>query len=196
MNRNVNLNKLVKIAILSAIAFVVMFLETPPVFSSFLKFDFSDIVAVIGGFALGPIAGVVIQLIKNLLHLPLSQTSGVGELANFIVGSAFVYPAALVYAKQKNKKGAIMGLITGVISMVVIGVLANYFILLPFYAAMMGFTMEMVVDATNFMNPLVTNKLTFLIFAIAPFNLIKGSIVSVVTLLVYKRVSGFLNKQK
>lgn len=196
MNRNVNLNKLVKIAILSAIAFVVMFLETPPVFSSFLKFDFSDIVAVIGGFALGPIAGVVIQLIKNLLHLPLSQTSGVGELANFIVGSAFVYPAALVYAKQKNKKGAIMGLITGVISMVVIGVLANYFILLPFYATMMGFTMEMVVDATNFMNPLVTNKLTFLIFAIAPFNLIKGSIVSVVTLLVYKRVSGFLNKQK
>lgn len=187
-------NHLVKIAVLSAAAFVVMFLETPPLFSTFLKMDFSDIFAVIGGFAINPLAAVIIQLIKNLLHLSVSQTSGVGELGNFIVGSAFAYSAALVYHRRRTKRQAIVSLVVGTVSMVMVALLANYLILLPLYAKVLGFTMEAVIGATQVVNPYVTDIWSFLLFAIAPFNVIKGIVLSVVTFLIYKKLSKMLER--
>ncbi len=192
MNRMVSTNKMVKVAVLSAVAFVLMMIESPAVFSTFLKMDFSDIIAVIGAFALGPVSGVVIQLLKNFLHLAISQTSGVGELGNFIVGGVFVYVSARVYWRNKTKKQAVIALITGTAFMVLVGMVANYYILLPLYANVLGFTTEAVVAATHVVNHFVTDKVSFILFAILPFNLLKGIIVSTVTFLVYKRMSKLL----
>ncbi len=185
-------NRLVKIAIMSAVAFIVMLLETPPLFSTFLRMDFSDIVAVIAGFALGPWAGVVVQLIKNLLHLTMSTTSGVGELGNFIVGGAFVFVAGHIYYQNKSRKQAIMALLAASLTMVVVAVLANVFLLLPLYASVLGFKTEMVVQLTAKVNPLVHDITSFALFAIAPFNLLKAVVVSFVTFVVYKKISKYL----
>ncbi len=185
-------NRLVKIAILSATAFVVMLLETPPLFSTFLKLDFSDVIAVIGGFAISPLAGVVIQLVKNLLHLMMSSTSGVGELGNFIVGGTFVFVAAYYYHRNKSKKQAIVSLVLATLAMTIIAVLANLYILLPLYANVLGFTTEAVVALTGKVNPMVHTKMDFVLFAIAPFNVVKGIIVSIVTFAIYKNISKYL----
>ncbi len=185
-------NTLVKVAIMSAVAFVVMLIETPPLFSTFLRMDFSDIVAVIAGFALGPLAGVAVQLTKNVLHLMMSTTSGVGELGNFIVGGTFVFVAAYIYHQNKSRKQAIIGLTAASLAMVVVAVLANVVILLPLYASVLGFKTEMVIELTSKVNPLVSDVTSFALFAIAPFNLIKALLVSFVTFVIYKKISKYL----
>ncbi len=185
-------NKLVKIAIMSAVAFVIMLVETPPLFSTFLKIDFSDIVAIIVGFSIGPLAGVVVQLIKNSLHLMMSTTSGVGELGNFLVGGAFVYVAAHIYHKNKTRQQAIFSLVAGSLAMIIMAIVANVFILLPLYASVLGFKTEMIVELTSSVNPWVTDLTSFVLFAIAPFNLIKAILVSTVTFVIYKKISKYL----
>ncbi|MCD5411179.1 MAG: ECF transporter S component, partial [Clostridiales bacterium] len=128
--RSINLTKakftthaIVKIAILGAIAFGIMLIQFPiPIFPAFLKIDLSDVVALVGGFAIGPVAGVVVQLIKVLLHFIIrTSTGGVGELANFIIGASFVFPAAFIYHMKKDKKHALVGLIVGTITMTIAG---------------------------------------------------------------------------
>ncbi len=188
-------NQLVKIAMLSALAFVVMFFETPPLFSGFLKIDFSDIIALIGGFALGPLAGVMIELLKNLLHLTMSQTLGVGELGNFIVGAAFVGASSWAYHKKGAHMGLTRALVIGSAVMVVAAAFANYFILLPLYASALGFSTAMVVDMTHAINPYVTDGMSFILFAIVPFNIVKAVVVSLVTRLVYKYVAPLIARE-
>ncbi len=185
-------NTLVKIAIMSAVAFVIMLVETPPLFSTFLKIDFSDIVAIIVGFSIGPLAGVAVQLIKNLLHLMMSTTSGVGELGNFLVGGAFVFVAGHIYHQNKTRKQAVFSLIAGSLAMIIMAIVANVFILLPLYASVLGFKTEMIVELTSSVNPWVTDLTSFVLFAIAPFNLIKVILVSVVTFVIYKKISKYL----
>ncbi len=185
-------NTLVKVAIMSAAAFVVMLIETPPLFSTFLKMDFSDVVAVIAGFALGPVAGLAVQLIKNLLHLLMSTTAAVGELGNFIVGGTFVFVAARIYHKDKSRKQAIVGLIAASLAMTVVAMLANVFLLLPLYASVLGFKTEMVIELTAQVNPLVNDLTSFALFAIAPFNLLKAAAVSLITFVIYKKISKYL----
>ena len=116
-------------AMLSAIAFVLMMLEfSIPIMPSFIKLDFSELPALIGSFAMGPLSGTVICLIKNLLHLPMSSTGGVGELSNFILGAMFVIPAGLFYKKRKGRKSALIGSLVGAVLMSVVSVASNYFI--------------------------------------------------------------------
>ncbi|PID81303.1 MAG: ECF transporter S component [Clostridiales bacterium] len=185
-------NTMVKVAIMSAVAFVVMLIETPPLFSTFLRMDFSDIVAVIAGFALGPLAGVAVQLIKNVLHLMMSTTSGVGELGNFIVGGAFVFVAGHIYHKNKTRKQALIALLAASLTMVAVAILANVFLLLPLYAGVLGFKTEVIIELTAKVNPLVSDVTSFALFAIAPFNLIKALLVSFVTFIIYKKISKYL----
>ncbi|MDM8533526.1 ECF transporter S component [Clostridiaceae bacterium HSG29] len=129
-----SVKNMAKISILSVIAFILMQIELPlPIFPSFLKVDLSDLPALIGGFALGPAVGILIELFKNLMHLTRTSTSGVGELANFLVGIALVVPASMIYFKNKTKKNAIIGLLVGTIVMGIVGGIFNYFVLLPFY---------------------------------------------------------------
>jgi len=193
MNYTSNLNKLIKISLMGVIAFVIMFLEFAiPIFPSFLKIDISDIPAIITGFALGPIAGVAVELVKNLLHLFRTSTGGIGELANFLVGSAFVFPAAYIYSKKKDKKTAIIGMIVGIASMTVVGAIANYYILLPFYSNFMP--IEAIVGMAAELNNLVVDIKTLILYAIIPFNVVKGIVITLLTIPIYKKVSTVLHK--
>ncbi|SRR6056297_999222 len=188
-----NIKNMTKISILSVIAFILMQLEFPvPIFPSFLKIDLSDLPALVGGFALGPIVGILIELFKNLMHLVQTSTSGVGELANFLVGIALVAPASLIYYRNKTKKNAIIGLIVGTISMGIMGGLANYFILLPFYANALKFPIDAIVEMGSIVNSNIVDLSSLIFYAIIPFNVLKGIILSVITMLIYKRISSLL----
>jgi len=188
-----SVKNMAKISILSVIAFILMQIELPlPIFPSFLKIDLSDLPALIGGFALGPAVGILIELFKNLMHLTRTSTSGVGELANFLVGIALVVPASVIYFKNKTKKNAIIGLLVGTIMMGIVGGLFNYFILLPFYANVMKFPMDAIVNMGTIVNKNIVDIKTLVFYAIIPFNIFKSIIISVFTLLVYKRISKLL----
>ncbi|MEF9952118.1 MAG: ECF transporter S component [Clostridium sp.] len=184
-----NVDKLVKVSILSAIGFILMMVDFPlPIFPVFLQIDLSDIPALIGGFALGPIAGVAIELIKNLIHLLASSTAGIGEMANFIVGATFVFVASTVYKKSRTKKGAIIGVAVGTIVMSIVACVFNYFVLIPLYESVLGWPISGIIDMASKVTSLVTNLETLILYSILPFNLLKGIIVSGVVLLIYKKV--------
>lgn len=181
MNTNKKLNIYIKIAILSAIAFIVMIFEIPmvPMFP-WLKIDLSDIPALMGAFAFGPVAGVIIELLKNVLNFLLmgSTTGGVGEFANFLIGISFVVPASLIYVKNKTRKSAIIGMLVGTVSIIVVGILANIFILLPLYGMHM--------DSKQLM--------TYILVGLIPINGVKAIINSAITLVLYKRLSKSIFK--
>ena len=186
----------VKIAMLGVLAYVVMFLEAAlPFFPSFLKMDLSDLIPLVGALALGPVAGMLIELLKNLLHLITTHTGGVGELANFIVGSAFVMTAGAVYAKHKTRRGALAALLCAIAAMVAAGALVNYFITIPLYALVLGWSTEMIVGMSAKVIPAIHDKLTLILFAFCPFNLLKGVVLTLITVPLYKKVSPLLKRE-
>lgn len=188
-------NYLVKVAVLAAIARVVMFFEFPlPIFPSFLKMDFSDLIPLLGGLAMGPLAGVLIELVKNLIHLVNSTTGGVGDVANFIVGAAYIFSVSYFYQKHKTKKGAVIGLIVGIFAMIVAGALVNYFITVPLYAIVLGLSTEAIVGMSAAVIPAIHDKFTLILFAFCPFNLLKGILLTLLALPLYKHVSPLLHR--
>lgn len=190
------LSSLIKISVLSAMAFVLMFLEFPlPIFPEFLKIDISDVPALLASFSMGPLAGTLVELVKNLLHLIIKGgTAGIGELANFVVGFAMVFTAGLIYKKNKTKKGALISLILGTIAMGVIASIANYFVFLPLYEKVLMFPINAVVGIASKVNKNVKDINTLILYSILPFNILKGLIISVIVLLLYKKVSPILHK--
>lgn len=183
---------LVKTSMLSVIAFVLMMLESQiPFFPEFLKIDLSDLPALIAGLAMGPLAGISVEAVKNILHLLMTSTGGVGELANFLVGSSMVIPAALIYQHKKNRATALMGLAVGVLTMAVTGALSNYYILLPFYSTF--FPLDAVIAMSAKANPAIQDMWSLILYGIVPFNLFKGVVLSVLTLTIYKRISRILH---
>ncbi|MEW9123562.1 MAG: ECF transporter S component [Thermotaleaceae bacterium] len=183
---------LTKISILSVIAYVIMFLEIPVIFfPGFLKIDLSDIPALIGAFALGPTAGIMIELVKNILHfVTKTTTGGVGELANFLVGIALIIPASVAYRQYGTKQAAVTGMIVGILVMGIVGALANYFILLPFYGKVMP--MEQIIAWSAAANGAIVDLKTLILYAIIPFNILKGIVVAILTTILYKRLSPIL----
>lgn len=183
------------VAMLSAIAAVLMFFEFPIPFIApgFYKVDLSEIPVIIGAFAMGPFAGVVIEFIKILLHLFIKGTSTafVGEFANFIIGISYILPASTLYLIKKTKKVAVAGLISGTAITTFVGVFMNAFVLLPFYANVCG-GMEGIIAAGTAVNSMIDSVLTFCIIAVAPFNLLKFTIVSLTTYLMYHKISPVL----
>ena len=197
MNQSQKLNRLVKISLLVAIAAVLMLLEFPiPIFPGFLKIDLSDLPALIGGFALGPVAGVIIEGGKVLLNTLFtgSITGGVGEVANFLIGGSFVFVASYMYHKEKTKKNAAIGLIMGTIVMTIVGAVFNYFILIPLYATLFG-GMDAIIGMSAESNSAISNLGGVILLGITPFNILKGSVVSLVTFVTYKKVSPLINKE-
>ena len=189
--KKMQLNTLTKIAMLSAVAGVLMLFEAPLWFApSFYKLDLSELAVMIGALAMGPVAGALIELVKILLNFVLNGTitGGVGELGNLLVGCAFVVPAALVYRRQRNVKGMLLGMVAGTAAMVLLGSIVNYYVLLPVYATVFGQPLEFFIQMGNAINPAIVDLQTFILFAVAPFNLLKGIIISVLTFLIYRKL--------
>ncbi|MCM8900316.1 ECF transporter S component [Caldicoprobacter algeriensis] len=192
---NFKVRDITKISLLSAIAFLLMvFAEFPlPLFPSFLKLDLSDLPALVGGFAMGPVTGIIIEFIKNLLHFFFkSETGGVGNLANFIVGIGFVVPAAVVYSTNKTKKGAVIGMAVGTVTMTLLASLANYYVLIPLYAKV--YSMDAILNMMSQANKAIVDLKTYIVYAVIPFNVLKAVVVSIITLFIYKKVSPILHR--
>ena len=191
-SRTFSLNNVVKVGILAALAYLLMFIQVPiPVAPPFMKVDLADVPALVGGFAMGPWAGVAIQLVKNILNLTKTQTVGVGELSNFIVGASFVFVSASIYKSKKTKKTAIFALFCGVIAMTAIATLSNAFVVFPAYGKAMGIDLNAFAGQVPG-NPLVKSYVSLMLLSIAPFNIVKGTAAAFVTDLIYKRVSPIL----
>ena len=191
-SKSFSLDRLVKVGILAALAYVLMFVQMPiPIAPPFMKLDLADVPALIGGFAMGPWYGVLIQLIKNVLNLSKTMTGGVGELSNFIVGSTYVLVSAYIYKNKKTKKTSIIALAFGVLAMTALATLSNAFIVFPVYGKVMHMDLEAFAGMVGG-NSLVNNYFTLMVFSIAPFNIIKGTVEAIVTELIYKRISPII----
>lgn len=191
-SKSFSLDRLVKVGILAGLAYVLMFVQMPiPIAPPFMKLDLADVPALIGGFAMGPWYGVMIQLIKNLLNLSKTMTGGVGELSNFIVGSTYVLVSAYIYKSKKTKKTSIIALALGVLAMTALATLSNAFVVFPVYGKVMHMDLEAFASMVG-SNGLVNNYITLMIFSIAPFNIIKGTVEAIVTELIYKRISPII----
>lgn len=189
-----NTRNIVKIGMLSAVAFLLMLIQfpIPTLFPFFLELDISELPALLGGFTLGPIAGSIIVLLKNLLLLAVrgSKTSYVGELSNFIVGAAFVVPASILYLNNKSKRGAIYSLIAGILGMTIVACISNYYLIIPLFSKTLGF--ESVMEMAARSNKAIVDMKTYILYAVVPFNILKSMVVSIFTLLIYKRLSPLL----
>lgn len=192
VNGKVNVRYIAVTAMLSAVAFILMFLDFPIPFliPNFIKMDVSELPALVGAFAMGPVCGVLVCLVKNLLHLTITTTGGVGELANFLLGASFVLPAGLIYKKKKSRKSALTGSILGAAIMAAFSVLCNYFLTYPVYYNFMP--KDMVLALYRAILPSMENVLQCLICFNMPFTFVKGLLSAGITFLIYKHISPIL----
>ena len=182
-------------AIMSALAFVLMLLEfSVPFVPSFLKFDFSDLPAFIVTFAISPVAGVAVELVKNLLHLPFTATSGIGELANFIIGAAYVLPAGIIYKHRKTRSGALVASIAGTLTAAAVSFPVNYYITYPFYSKFLP--MDAVISMYSAIFPWVNSLAVALLSVNIPFTALKGAVSVIITFFIYKPLSPILKGSK
>ena len=181
------------IGICAAIATVLHILDFPVLFLApeFYKLDFSELPVLLCGFYLGPTATVACEGVKILLKLMTKGTSTafVGDFANFVVGCSFVLPATIWYHLHKSKHSAVIGLALGTLSMAVLGSAFNAVYLLPKFAQLYGLPLDTIIAMGTAVRGGVTNVTTFVMLCVAPLNLLKGAIVSVLTMLLYKRVA-------
>lgn len=192
-NKLLTTKNVVLMGMFSALAGVLMLFEIPLLFiaPSFYKLDFSEVPILVGTFALGPLAGVLMELLKIMVKLLFKPTSTafVGEFANFVIGCALIVPAGIIYRLKKTRKGANIGMVTGIVIMTVIGVVINAQVMLPFFSKFYGMPLEKIVGMGSAINPAVYNVWTFALICVVPFNMMKGIVVSLVTGLIYKRIS-------
>lgn len=189
----------VQIGMLSAIAIILMQFEVPlPFAPPFYKIDFSEIPVLIGCFVMGPLAGAIVELIKVILNVVISGTTtgGVGDIANFLIGCAMCVPAGMIYKKYHTRKSALVGMAVGSVFMTVIGCILNAYVLLPVYAKAFEMPIDALVAMGTAVNHSITSLSTFVIFAVAPFNLLKGVLVSFIVFLIYKKISPIFKMNK
>lgn len=184
--------------ILGALGFVLMLLEFPLPFiiPSFIKLDFSEIPALIAAFAYGPTYGILVCLIKNLLHLFVTTSAGVGELSNFVMGAVFTGVAGAVYRKLHSRKGALLGSVLGALIMAIISIFTNYFIVYPAFVVIYGMPMEAILGMYKALLPIADNLWKALIIFNLPFNTAKGLLEAAVCFVVYKRLTPILKSEK
>ena len=187
-------------AMLSAVAFILMFIEfpIPMLIPSFIKMDFSDLPALLGAFALGPVYGVVISFMKNLLHIIIKGTStaGVGELSNFILGAVFSAAAGFIYQHHKSRKNAIIGAVAGAAIMAVISVPSNYFVVYPAYVQFYHMPLEAILGMYQAILPSADSLVKCLVIFNLPFTLVKGLLDAVLCMVIYKPLSPILHGRK
>lgn len=191
---NLSVQYMTRIAILGALAAVLFPLEIPIV--AFYKLDFSTLPALLGAFSMGPLPGLAILLIKDLSRLAYSSSMYVGELADFLMGAAFILPASLIYRKHKTRKTALVGMAVGTLCMIVVSVLVNWKMMLPFYMTAFHMDMDAVIGMAQKALPFVDTEWKVLLYVTAPFNLLKGFVLSLLTFVLYKRLSPLLHVRK
>ncbi|MCI5997332.1 MAG: ECF transporter S component [Peptoniphilaceae bacterium] len=197
-SKKFGISEITKISILSAISVVLMLIKIPlPFAPTFMEMDIAELPALIGGFAMGPLAGFLIVCIKIVLNIVINGTKTfyVGELSNLIVSSAFVLTTAIIYQKHKNRKGAFLGLIFGSIAMSFMATISNYFFIFPLYANILKIDLNAFVGMVAKINPLVKSYFTLMMFSILPFNLVKTFVTSIVTAILYKKISPILKRK-
>ena len=193
------LYKLVLTAIMSAIAAVLMLpileIPVPIIVPPFIKFDFSDFPALFAGLTAGPLWGVLVCLIKNLIHIPMGSTGGIGEIANFAIGAVYVLTASLIHLKMKKRAGMIVGGVAGSLAMAAFAFPVNYFIVYPAYIRLyFGGSVDGVVAQYQKIIPWINNLPMALLISNTPFNIIKGLILTLIAFLAYLPLSPILHK--
>ena len=187
-------------AMLSAVAFILMFIEfpIPMLIPAFIKMDFSDLPAMLGAFALGPVYGVIISFMKNLLHIVIKGTSTacVGELSNFILGAIFSAVAGYLYKHHKSRKTAIIGAVAGAVAMGVLSVPSNYFVVYPAYVQFYHMPLEAILGMYQAILPSADSLIKCLIIFNLPFTLVKGLLDAVLCMLIYKPLSPILHGRR
>lgn len=176
------------IGICAAISFVLMFVKFPISYLGFLELEVSDVPAAIVAILYGPVSGVLVELIKNVLHLTATSTGMSGELSNFMVSLGFVIPLGLVAKKSKSNKNLILGFLLGTIGLALMGMFTNYFITVPLYLSLFG--EEAVMGMVQATIPSIDNLAKLVMIGITPFNVVKGLIISLVTFFLYKGLKG------
>lgn len=185
------IRKIAQIGMLGAIAVILMLFEIPlPFAPSFYEIDLSEVPVMVGCFVMGPMAGAAIEFIKILLNFVINGTvtAGVGEVGNFLIGCAMIVPAGMIYRKMHTRKGAIIGMAFGTVFMTIVGCFINAYVLLPTYAKAFGMPIDALVGMGTAVNPSITSLTSFVMFAVAPFNLLKGILVSLIVFLIYKKI--------
>ncbi len=187
-------HKITVTAMLGAVATVLMFLDFPIPFliPPFVKMDFSELPALLAAFSLGPVSGVAVCLIKNLVNLLHTTTGGVGELCNFLLGCCFVIPAGLIYRSNKTRKTALIAAVAGTVAMGILSVPINYFISYPFYTKLMP--LDTIIGMYQELIPTVDGLLACLIIFNAPFTMLKGVLDAILAFMIYKSLSPLLHK--
>lgn len=197
MKPKLSVKQVALIGVLGGISSILMYIQFPiPFMPPFMSYDPSSIVEMIGGFALGPVPAVLIILVKLLVKLVLQGTSSAftGEIQNFLISCAYVLPAVLIYDRRKNRKSAVAGMGTGTIICAVVAIFTNIYMIIPFYVTLMGLTMEKIITMCSAVNPYMTDVVTMALLGIVPFNLIKFGVNSLITILIYKKISVPMKK--
>ena len=192
--KTLSVQYLTRIAVLTALSSILFMISIPIV--AFYSLDLSNLPVLLGAFSMGPVAGLIILGLKSLIGCLTSSTMYVGELADFIMGAAFVLPAALIYQRNKSRKGALIGMITGTVALILAGCLTNAYLLIPFYMKAFGMPMEAIIGMCAQALPFVDTELKVILFVTAPFNLLKGVVLCVLTYMIYKPLSPLLHVLK
>lgn len=184
-------------AMLAAVATILMYMEFPiPIMPGFIKMDISELPALVASFAYGPLSGIAVCLIKNLIKLPSTSTAAVGELFNFVMGALFVGVAGIVYKKNKTRKGAIIGAVAGALIMALVSLPYNYFVVYPAYVVMYHLPLEAIIGMYQAINPNVNGLLACLVTFNVPFTFAKGMVDALLCFLIYKPLSPILHGRK
>ena len=190
-------SKITLTAVFAAIATVLMYFEFPiPFMPPFLKVDLSGAVVLIGAFLFGIGPAITMIGVKDLIHLTQTQTAGAGEIADFLMLSTLVVTAVLIYRLHKNRAFALGGCLAGSAAMACMGMLTNYFLILPFYVNGMGWNLDAIFEMCTAVNPAINGMQAYLLLGVLPFNLIKGVILTIITMLVYKNLSVFIKTKQ
>ena len=182
-------------AMLAAIGVILQMLEIPlPFIPSFIKLDFSDLPGFIGAFVCGPLAGVLITLIRNVIHIFMGSSAGIGELSNFILSASFVLTAGLIYKKMPNIKGVLIGGVAGAVIMGIVSFPVNNCIIYPLYYSVMGFPQEAILQMYQAIRPSTKSIAEALIVFNVPFTIAKGLISVIITSIIYKPLEKLIKK--
>ena len=194
--KTVSAKLIARVGVLGAIAALLFLIPGIPIVPPIYKLDFSTVPVLLGGFSLGPVPGLLILLVKDLVGLTNSSSMGVGELADVLASAAMMLTAVAIYRRHHSRRGALIGLIAGTAVMTAAAALINYYIVIPFYVAAMNMPAEAIVSMIGKVIPAVDSLPKLIAFATTPFNLLKGVVLSVITFLLYKRLSPLLKGEK
>ena len=194
-NKTTNIRKLTGTAMLGAVAAVLMYMEFPiPIMPSFIKLDVSELPALLAAYAYGPVSGIAVCLIKNLIKLPSTSTAAVGELFNFVMGSVFSFSAGYIYSRNKSRKGALIGAVVGAALMAVLSVPFNYLLVYPAYVVCYGLPLDAIIGMYQAILPSSDSLIKCLTIFNMPFTFFKGMLDVVLCFLIYKPLSPLLHK--